>query len=251
MNGIALTEELKSTLTQFYVYAYIRQRNSPIGNVGTPYYIGKGKDDRAWAKHRKTPVPKDISRIIIIDQNLTEEEAFTLEVKMIAGYGRVDNETGILRNLTDGGDGSSGAIHSDETRRKISESKQNPSQETRRKLSEANKGKIRSEETRRKMSEARKRRTHSEETRRKLSEKSKGRTPSEETRRKISESNKGKIRSEETRRNIGDAAKGRIPWNKGRTHSEETRRKMSEASKSRRNTVASGSSIYAFLDGKA
>ncbi len=225
MNGIPLTEELKATLTQFYVYAYLRQRNSPIGNVGTPYYIGKGKDDRAWEWHRKTPVPKDISRIIIVGHNLTEEEAFTLEVKMIAGYGRVDNETGILRNLTDGGEGRSGVISSEETRRKISESKQNPSDETRHKLSEANKGKIRSEETRRKMSEAAKGNQYALD-------------PSEETRRKIGDAAKGRTHSEETRRKIGEAAKGRIPWNKG-----------IRWNKGKRNIVASGSDIYAFLDG--
>jgi hypothetical protein len=119
MDGIPLTEELKSTLTQFYVYAYLRQRNSPIGNAGTPYYIGKGKYDRAWGKHGKTPVPKDISRIIIVGHNLTEEEAFILEVKMIADYGRVDNNTGILRNLTDGGEGTSGWIAPEDFKRNI------------------------------------------------------------------------------------------------------------------------------------
>ena len=324
MDGIPLTEELKATLNQFYVYAYIRQRNSPIGNVGTPYYIGKGKDDRAWQKHGKTTVPKDISRIIIVGQNLTEEEAFTLEVKMIADYGRVDNKTGILRNRTDGGEGASGAIrtedfkrkvserlknrihitngidermidptdiipsgwrkglsdssrdklrksiigrpcseetrrkisekskgrtHSEEAKRKISVSKQNMSEETRRKLSVSKQNP--SQETRRKLSEAGKGRIFSEETRRKLSEKSKVRTHSEEAKRKIGEIHKGKTISEETRRKLSEAGKGKTPWNKGRTHSEETRRKMSDAAKSRRNTVASGSDIYAFLDGKA
>jgi hypothetical protein len=221
MNGIPLTEELKASLTQFYVYAYLRQRNSPIGNVGTPYYIGKGKDDRAWGTHRKTPGPKDISRIIIIGHNLTEEEAFTLEVKMIADYGRVDNKTGILRNRTDGGEGTSGVIRSDETRRKMSESQ---------------KGKIPSNETRRKLSESKQ--NISEETRRKISESKKN--MSDETRRKMSESQKGKIRSDETRRKISESKKNM---------SDETRRKMSESAKSRRNTVASGSDIYAFLDG--
>jgi hypothetical protein len=41
---------------------------------------------------------------------------------MIAILGRKDLGTGILRNLTEGGDGASGHIKSEETRKKISES---------------------------------------------------------------------------------------------------------------------------------
>ena len=41
---------------------------------------------------------------------------------MIRRYGRKDNETGILRNLTDGGEGAPGVIRSEENRKKISKS---------------------------------------------------------------------------------------------------------------------------------
>ena len=89
-----------------------------------------------------------------------------------------------------------GVTLSDETRRKMSESKKGRifSEEHRRKLSESHKGHTVSEETRKKMSEAKKGENHplygkhfSEETRRKISETNKGHTVSEETRRKISE----------------------------------------------------------------
>jgi len=94
-------------MNDYYVYLYLRED-------GTPYYVGKGKGDRAFSNKRKFHKPKDKTRIIFHSKNLTEEEAFTIEKKLIAKYGRKDNDTGILRNLTDGGEGSSGHIFSDE-----------------------------------------------------------------------------------------------------------------------------------------
>jgi hypothetical protein len=53
--------------------------------------------------------------IQIIQDNLNENEAFNLECKLIAQYGRKDLGTGILRNMTDGGEGVSGRIDTQET----------------------------------------------------------------------------------------------------------------------------------------
>ena len=205
----------------YYTYAYLREDK-------TPYYIGKGKGNRINSKQRSIKPPKDKSRIIYLKQNLTEAEAFRHEIYMIDVFGRKDLGTGILYNMTDGGDGTSGYIPSEESRKKMSEAKKGktPSEETRRKISEAKKGntsmlgKTHSEETRRKMSETSKGIIHSEETKRKISDASKN--PSEETRRKMSERQKGeknqnydKTASEETKRKLSEAMKGRKWWNDG------------------------------------
>ena len=85
---------------EYYTYAYLRED-------GTPYYIGKGKGRRIFDKENRTScsVPKDKRRIIFLKQNLTEEQAFIHEIYMISVFGRKNNGTGILRNLTDGGEG--------------------------------------------------------------------------------------------------------------------------------------------------
>ena len=60
---------------------------------------------------------------MFLKKNLTEAEAFKHEIYMIAILGRKDLGTGILRNLTNGGEGASGAVQSAETKKKKSESK--------------------------------------------------------------------------------------------------------------------------------
>ena len=94
--------------SDYYVYGYIRKIASMDGPAGSFYYIGKGMGDRARANHGHIHVPKDPKRIVMIKVNLTEEDAFSLEKSQIKEYGRIDNGTGCLRNLTDGGEGPSG-----------------------------------------------------------------------------------------------------------------------------------------------
>ena len=86
---------------------------------GTPYYVGKGKDKRAYTKRRRLKVPSK-DRIVFPYTNLTEEDAFQKEIELIAKYGRKDIGTGILRNMTDGGEGATGLIFTQEMRDKIS-----------------------------------------------------------------------------------------------------------------------------------
>ena len=94
----------------YYVYAYLRNKDSATAKAGTPYYIGKGKGNRAYAKY-SCPVPKDISNIIFLENNLSDLGACAIERRMIKWYGKKHNNTGILLNLTDGGDGGNGAAN--------------------------------------------------------------------------------------------------------------------------------------------
>lgn len=246
----------------FYVYEHIRP------DTNTIFYVGKGKQDRGYTRNGRNPhwhhvVNKaDGFSVRMVAENVDEELAFLLEVERIDQLRRLGVK---LCNMTDGGEGMSGYVPSDETRRKLSEALKGHgvSEETRQKLSEASKGYVPTEAARRKMSEAGKGRVVSEETRRKisntwtgrkrgpmseeqklrLSEAHKGRVVSEETKRKIGVAHKGKTLSEATRQKLSDANKGHVP-------SEATRQKLSEAAKKQVHSDERRKKMSALLKGR-
>lgn len=195
------------TLSKYYTYAYLRED-------GTPYYIGKGSGRRIYVNTGKPcKKPKDKSRIIFLKQNLTEEESFKHEVYMISILGRRDLGTGILHNKSDGGEGSSGAIRSEETRQKISK-----------KLSGENHpwyGKPKTKEFKRKQSERMSGKNnpnygkkHTEEFKRNRSEERKGKKRPE-----VSGENHyfyGKKRTEEEKKNLREKLSGENHPNYGK-----------------------------------
>jgi len=154
-----LKTQSKTDTFRFYVYFYIRCKDSHLGKKGTVYYCGKGQLERAWKPHGKIPVPKDLSNIVIISYDLSEVGAFGIERRYIKWYGRKDIDTGILLNLTDGGEGSSGRNWTEE-QRKANSGENHPgygkkqSDETRKKKSIAKTGTKQSEEHIMKGSEA-------------------------------------------------------------------------------------------------
>ena len=113
---------------QYYTYIYY----DPSRN-NEPFYIGKGKNERAWEhlgmldrgkphplKHRLQFMKKNnIFPIIGIYSDLDEELAHLTEIELISKFGRKNLGKGTLLNLTDGGEGASGCVRSAETRYKI------------------------------------------------------------------------------------------------------------------------------------
>jgi hypothetical protein len=113
----------------FYVYSLV----DPTTDL--PFYIGKGKNDRDKSHIKETmrgKIPhgnkhlyhtiKSILengksvRIVRIFENLSEKKALSLEIEYIKKYGRRNLNSGCLTNLTDGGEGTSNILISDERR---------------------------------------------------------------------------------------------------------------------------------------
>ncbi len=97
----------------FYVYVH----RTLAGRV---FYVGKGQDKRGWSdqsrnKHWHNIVNKHGLVVEVVESGLQEWYAFELECGLITLYGR---ET--LCNMTNGGDGTSGLVHSEESCTRIS-----------------------------------------------------------------------------------------------------------------------------------
>lgn len=123
----------------FFTYVYCNPlKPSAIHESGfEPFYVGKGKDERHLAHlyecnltsntntHKSNTIRKIIRSgltplVLKVFESDIEDEALAEEVRLIALYGRADLSKGPLTNMTDGGEGLSGALKSEETRKKLS-----------------------------------------------------------------------------------------------------------------------------------
>ena len=140
----------------YYVYIHYKKSN------GEPFYVGKGIKNRDTTSVGRNDfwhmvVNKHDYVVERVANNLTEPEALKFEQVLIKSLGRRDLKTGSLVNLTDGGEGMSGYIHSQEFKDAMSalHSGKEVSEDTREKLRQHNLGNKHSEEARAKMSVAR------------------------------------------------------------------------------------------------
>lgn len=107
-------------MDDFYVYSWSRPDTCEI------FYIGKGRGKRDVSLKRYNPIFMNIvaklrkiglePKIERLADSLCESDAFEIERNYILKIGRIDKGTGPLANLTDGGEGSSGAVPTIETR---------------------------------------------------------------------------------------------------------------------------------------
>ena len=145
----------------------------------------------------------------ILFENLSKDDACQKEIELIAFYDSTNPQRGY--NLSLGGEGSAGASRSEETRKKISESKMGENN--------PNYGKHFSESTRQKLSNARMKQNLSIETLQKMSEAKKGK-PSFKN---------GKKLSKESCQRISESKKGNKNPNYGKHLSEDHKRKIKES----------------------
>ena len=179
-----------SSLEIFYTYIYY----DPSRN-NEPFYVGKGKVDRAWTHYTRKGMHPMTQRMQLLNKNnirpviglysyIDEELALLVEMELISKFGRRDLGKGPLLNLTDGGEGVSGS-----------------------------------------------RKVFTAEHKQKLSAASLGRPKSEEHKQHVRDKRKLQIISKETCTKISESHKGEKNHFFGKKHTEESKAKMSEIRK--------------------
>ena len=91
------------------------------------FYVGIGNKYRPKSKLRSSLWERVANKygykVEILMTGLSIDKAIMLEIDLIKQYGRINNKTGVLANLTDGGEGQVNRFVSKKTRNKISKTK--------------------------------------------------------------------------------------------------------------------------------
>ena len=159
----------------------------------------------------------------IIAHNLTKQEVDNFEILMIHKLHSNSPKYGYNNSI--GGEANhKGCKHSEETKKKISES---------------GKGRKHTDEQNQAKSKIQKGKITSEETKKRISKSLKGKIVSDETKKKLSESHKGYIFSDEHKQKISNSRKGKYVGVKSHNYGthlpEETKKKISESLKLKQN----------------
>ena len=223
----------------WYVYVLI----DPVNKC--PFYVGKGRGRRCFWHLRVGFDPNWRKRVVIASirasgkepivryafTGLTEAEAFAAEIKLIARYGR--RPSGLLTNMSDGGEGQSGFKPSLQTRDKIAAAMRGSKNhffgkhhrpEALVKIGAVNRGKRLGRQWRKRLSIALAGRAKSLEHRMKIALALKGRTRSRLHAQHLAEANRGKVLSAQTRAKLSAVLRGK-------KKSAETKKRMSEGMK--------------------
>jgi len=125
----------------YYVYVFLDPRKpgkfiyEDLEFDYEPFYIGKGCDDRIYVSKYDRGDSYKVRKIRGINEsgleiiskklvdNLSNEESLEVEKSLIKKIGRRNLELGPLTNLTDGGEGRLTSPHSEDTKKKISNTK--------------------------------------------------------------------------------------------------------------------------------
>lgn len=168
----------------FYTYCHIRKDSNKI------FYIGKGKNFRAFCTVKRNAYWNNIASKYGFEPKIlaywnTEKEAFEHEKVLIACFKDMGYK---LANMTDGGDGQTGLIHTQTTKQKISNALKGRkfTEEHKQKIAQSNKNKIVLPETGAKISKLKKGKKITEEHKLKISKSMRGRNHTEETKKKMS-----------------------------------------------------------------
>ena len=125
---------------EYYIYIYLDPRKPGVYIYDNytfdfePIYVGKGKN-RRYKQHirqcllhpHKSIFYRKLNNILkehkpiyfILEGNLSNENACKKEIELIKLIGRLNIKAGTLCNLTNGGDGTTGYILSEQTKEKI------------------------------------------------------------------------------------------------------------------------------------